>query len=52
LSLLRGISGDMNSFMGNVKEIRIIQLQPKNENERTSISTQINVLVSNNFAAK
>jgi len=26
LSLLRGISGDMNSFMENVKEIRFIQL--------------------------
>lgn len=49
LSLLRGTSGDMNSFMGNVKEIRFIQLQPNTENERTSISTQINGLVSNNF---
>jgi len=49
LSLLRGTSGDMNNFMSNVKEIRFIQLQPATENERNSISTQINGLVSNNF---
>lgn len=49
LSLLRGTSGDMNNFLSNVKEIRFIQLQPATENERTSISAQIDGLVSNNF---
>ena len=49
LSLLRGTSGDMNNFMSNVNEIRFIQLQPATEYERTSISAQIDGLVSNHF---
>jgi len=49
LSLLRNTSGEMNSFMGNVRDIRYIQLSPKTETERNLISDQINNLVSNNF---
>ena len=49
LSLLRGTSGEMNSFMANVREIRFIQLKPKTDLERTSISSQINGLVSTSF---
>lgn len=49
LSLLRGSSDDMNSFMGNVRDIRYIQLNPKSELERTAISNQITGLVSNRF---
>lgn len=49
LNLLRGSSGEMNSFMNNVSDIRFIQLNPKTETERTSINNQINGLVSNNF---
>ena len=49
LSVLRGTSGEMNSFMANVREIRFIQLKPNNQMERTAISNQINGLVSNRF---
>ena len=49
LGLLRGTSGEMNSFMANVKEIRFIQLKPNNQMERTAITNQINGLVSNSF---
>ena len=49
LTLLRGTAGDMNSFMGNVRDIRFIQLKPKTDIERSSISSQINGLVSNSF---
>ena len=49
LTLLRGTSGDMNSFMGNVREIRFIQLKPNTEIERNTINNQINGLVSNSF---
>ncbi len=48
-SLLRGSSGEMNSFMNNVSDIRFIQLSPKTDIERTDISNQINGLVSNKF---
>lgn len=49
LTLLRNTSGDMNNFMGNVKDIRFIQLKPKTDIERSGISSQINSLVSNSF---
>ena len=49
LTLLRGSSGEMNSFMGNVRDIRYIQLKPQTDIERSNISSQINGLVSNSF---
>jgi len=48
-SLLRSSSGEMNSFMNNVSDIRFIQLSPKTDAESTTISNQINGLVSNKF---
>ena len=49
LSLLRHSSGEMNGFMGNVRDMRYIQLSPKTDSEADLISGQINSLVSNNF---
>jgi len=49
LSLLRNTSGEMNNFMGNVREIRYIQLSPKTETESKLISGQINNLTTNSF---
>jgi hypothetical protein len=49
LAILRASSGEMNNFMGNVREIRYIHLNPGSEIERTQISNQINGLVSNRF---
>jgi len=49
LSLLRNTSGEMNNFMGNVREIRYIQLSPKTETQSKLISSQINNLTTNNF---
>jgi len=49
LSLLRNTSGEMNSLMVNVRDIRYIQLSPTSDTERNHISNQINNLVSNNF---
>ncbi|HBK71568.1 MAG TPA: DUF4252 domain-containing protein, partial [Flavobacteriaceae bacterium] len=49
LSLLRNPSGEMNNFMGNVKDIRYIQLSPKTDNDSRLISNQINNLTTNNF---
>jgi len=48
-SLLRSSSGEMNSFMNNVSDIRFIQLSPKTDIERTTINNQINGLVSSKF---
>ena len=49
LALLRASSGEMNNFMGNVKEIRYIHLKPDSDLESTQISNQINGLVSHRF---
>jgi hypothetical protein len=49
LSLLRNASPEMNSFMGNVRDIRYIQLSPQNKVESTSINTQINNLTTTKF---
>ena len=49
LSLLRNASPEMNSFMGNVRDIRYIQLSPKTTQESTSINNQINNLTTVNF---
>ena len=49
LSLLRNASPEMNSFMGNVRDIRYIQLSPKSEVESKSINTQINNLTTAKF---
>ncbi|MDY7394560.1 DUF4252 domain-containing protein [Aureibaculum sp. 2210JD6-5] len=49
LSLLRHSSGEMNSFMGNVRDIRYIQLSPQTDIEANRISNEINSLVSKNF---
>ena len=49
LAILRASSGEMNNFMGNVREIRYIHLNPDTESERNQISNQINGLVSNRF---
>lgn len=49
LSLLRHSSGEMNGFMGNVRDIRYIQLSPKSDVEANNIRNEINGLVSNNF---
>jgi len=49
LSLLRNASPEMNNFMGNVNDIRYIQLNPKNETESIAISNQISNLTTNSF---
>ncbi|MCB0460039.1 MAG: DUF4252 domain-containing protein [Flavobacteriaceae bacterium] len=49
LSLLSNSSGDMNSFMNNVRDIRYIHLQPSNDTESNLIRNQINTLTTNRF---
>lgn len=49
LSLLRNASPEMNSFMGNVRDIRFIQLSPKTEIEGKAINMQINNLTTTSF---
>lgn len=49
LSLLRNASPEMNTFMGNVRDIRYIQLSPKTTTESSNINTQINNLTTNSF---
>ena len=49
LAILRASSGEMNNFMGNVREIRYIHLNPDSDLESTQISNQINGLVSHRF---
>ena len=49
LSLLRNASPEMNNFMGNVRDIRYIQLSPKTEVESKQINTQINNLTTTSF---
>lgn len=49
LAILRASSGEMNNFMGNVKEIRYIHLNPGSDLESAQISNQINGIVSHRF---
>ncbi len=49
LSLLRNASPEMNSFIGNVNDIRYIQLSPKTDIESSTINNEINNLTTNSF---
>lgn len=49
LSILKNSSPEMNSFLGTVRDIRFIQLQPKNTTESSLINNQINKLTTANF---
>ncbi|NNC70593.1 MAG: DUF4252 domain-containing protein [Flavobacteriaceae bacterium] len=49
LSLLRNASPEMNSFIGNVRDIRYIQLSPQNDGESNRINNEINNLTSSKF---
>lgn len=49
LSLIRNASPEMNSFMGNVKDIRFIQLSPENDSQRNQLSREIGNLTTDNF---
>lgn len=49
LTLLRNSSSDMNNFLGNVKDIRFINLQPDNVTKSNLIRNEINGLVNTNF---
>jgi len=49
LSTVGNLIPEMNEFVGNIKDLRYIQLNPKNDNEGRLINTQINSLTTSNF---
>ena len=49
LSTVGNLIPEMNEFVGNIKDLRYIQLNPKNDSESRLINSQINNLTTANF---
>lgn len=48
-AVLKGLSPEMNSVLGNVSDLRFIQLQPRDQSEEKNIQADINQLTNERF---
>ncbi len=48
-AVLKGLSPDMNSLLGNVNNLRFIQLQPNSTSAQNTIQNEINLMTNERF---